>query len=1654
MNTKLSIGKVIIVTFLFSSFTTYLSYSQDWLDTDWQYRNTVFVANPVGETLSDFQVEISLDDAFDFTKPLSDGTDIRFTESNGTTLIPFWIESWDNIGENATIWIKASEIPVEGTSLFMYYGNPEATITLPDPVETPPIGPFTRDPSNPISPIGDSGGGASLLAENIVFDDVTGHYWMVFANYRGSSPGVGLVWSDNPADASTWNWFGNVYTHTSGGSFAPHIIKEDGLWYIFFARWPNIVYMISPNIDGIYSEPTIVLSPSEVWEAYRVDEPYVFQRNDGKWIMIYMADAGGVTEQVGYASADDITGPYTKFENNPCLAFGPPGSFDAGTIADPWVYEFEGIYYIGYTVSPTKNSPWQTALATTADWIEFTKQGVIFPLAPSGWDAVNSFRGAVTRVEDIYVFSYTGDGYRMGIATQPVFMTPEVIINNGDAVFDFFDGFDGDEIDLTNWSFAYGNLGQTLVENGNLTLTSISETEYVKIVGQETFGMDYIGETMARHPNQGTLNMIAEMGFADASWNTVRIVDDFPSVTNWQRQANIAGQQGPLIDMAVTADQNWHVFKTFRENSGIVGFQIDDNTVEYASTFIPITNLPPFLMSYGIGNQFLVDWTRVRKWAGIDPETYVVPEGGELTVIELHTPILCFGGYSNVTIIATGGAPPYTGTGSFIQYAGSETYTVTDVVGSMASVTLDLEEPDELIASYEASEILCNGGSSEVTIVAVGGTEPYSGTGVLTYFAGTYSYSVTDANGCTSELSIFISEPDVLEASYETTEIPYPGGSATVTISALGGTPPYTGVGEYSQSAGTTVYIVTDANGCTTDISVTLTDPSDWYDLNWSYRRTADISNPTDSDLNDFQVKITLDETFDFTKALSDGSDIRVTDIDKTTLIPFWIESWDPTEQSAVIWVKVPSIPTQGTMVYLYYGNPEPTIPNPTPIETPPIGPFTRAVGNPIIPTGDPGAGASLLAENIVYDDVTGHYWMVFANYRSGSQGVGLVWSDTPTDATSWNWFGNVYNHTGGGGSFAPHIIKEGGLWYIFFAKWPDIVYMTSPTIDGTYSATTIVLSPSEAWETYRVDEPYVFQRNDGKWIMMYMGDYGSAHEQIGFATADNITGPYAKYEDNPCIPFGPPGSFDAGTVADPWVYEFYGVYYIGYTVSPTTSSPWQTAVATTTDWQAFDRLGIIFPLASSGWDSNNCFRGAITRIGDEYVFSYTGDSYKMGIATQPVFMEPSTPINDGDAVFDFFDGFDDTNLDLSKWTITNGYVSQLIVENGLLSLNAFSTYIKINAQKSFGMNFMGETRAYHPTQGTQNLISEVGFADNDWNTVRIVDDFLLGTTYWQRQAKLDGQPDEFFNMGQAADQDWHIFHVYRESPALAGFQIDDNPAETTTGTANTSVPTASLPPFLMSYGNGNQFIADWTRVRKWIGQDPLISLSEEETIQIMDLKVFLEGAFNGTDMDTHLSDLNILPLIQPYDSEPWYYLGTETIPDSPDSEIVDWVLLELRDAPNASSAGSGTEIARQAALLLSNGRVVGPDGDSFVQFDVNYSQQLFLVIWHRNHLAIMSNIALTRNQDGIYNYDFTTSTSQAYGDGQNNLGNDTFGMIGGNIFPDRTIEELYDLLFWILSAGKSGYLNEDTNLDGEVNNLDKNDFWVPNIGKEMQFSE
>ena len=94
--------------------------------------------------------------------------------------------------------------------------------------------------------------------------------------------------------------------------------------------------------------------------------------------------------------------------------------------------------------------------------------------------------------------------------------------------------------------------------------------------------------------------------------------------------------------------------------------------------------------------------------------------------------------------------------------------------------------------------------------------------------------------------------------------------------------------------------------------------------MTFKYRRKITITEQSGSDLTDYQVLIELNSTnFDFSHAQTNGEDIRFTDADGN-LLDYWIEEWDALNETAKVWVKVPSIPANDTAeIYMYYGNSE-----------------------------------------------------------------------------------------------------------------------------------------------------------------------------------------------------------------------------------------------------------------------------------------------------------------------------------------------------------------------------------------------------------------------------------------------------------------------------------------------------------------------------------------------------------------------------------------------------------------------------------------------------------------------------------------------------------------------------------------------------------
>ncbi|MCL5775042.1 MAG: DUF2341 domain-containing protein, partial [Patescibacteria group bacterium] len=105
--------------------------NSNWWDVSWQYRRKVTFNNASSSRdLVDFPVAVNLSTStgnIDYSKTKSDGSDLRFVASDGSTQLPYEIEKWDQTA-TSTVWVKVPVIQASSTAnyIWMYYGNAAA----------------------------------------------------------------------------------------------------------------------------------------------------------------------------------------------------------------------------------------------------------------------------------------------------------------------------------------------------------------------------------------------------------------------------------------------------------------------------------------------------------------------------------------------------------------------------------------------------------------------------------------------------------------------------------------------------------------------------------------------------------------------------------------------------------------------------------------------------------------------------------------------------------------------------------------------------------------------------------------------------------------------------------------------------------------------------------------------------------------------------------------------------------------------------------------------------------------------------------------------------------------------------------------------------------------------------------------------------------------------------------------------------------------------------------------------------------------------------------------------------------------------------------------------------------------------------------------
>jgi hypothetical protein len=294
-------------------------------------------------------------------------------------------------------------------------------------------------------------------------------------------------------------------------------------------------------------------------------------------------------------------------------------------------------------------------------------------------------------------------------------------------------------------------------------------------------------------------------------------------------------------------------------NNGMVSITASKGTPPFTYSWTPNVGTNSLITNLTAGTYYctITDSLGCIDWDGF---SITITQPAVLKLTPVAHNISCNGANNgSVTTTVTGGTSPYTYSWntSPIQTnanatglsAGSYTLTVNDKNGCTATTSVIIKEPPILTASIvSVVKVYCYGDSNgSITAGATGGTGAYTyswstlpvqtsatATGLT---GGTYTVTITDANGCvaTALNGCGYPPPLIVSISSITNLVCNGGNTGKITAAFSGGTGPYTytwtptGGNGYTASnltVGCYTFTVTDENGCSKSASACITEPT------------------------------------------------------------------------------------------------------------------------------------------------------------------------------------------------------------------------------------------------------------------------------------------------------------------------------------------------------------------------------------------------------------------------------------------------------------------------------------------------------------------------------------------------------------------------------------------------------------------------------------------------------------------------------------------------------------------------------------------------------------------------------------------------------------------------------------------------------------
>jgi hypothetical protein len=208
-------------------------------------------------------------------------------------------------------------------------------------------------------------------------------------------------------------------------------------------------------------------------------------------------------------------------------------------------------------------------------------------------------------------------------------------------------------------------------------------------------------------------------------------------------------------------------------------------------------------------------------------------------------------------------------------------------------------------------------------------------------------------------------------------------------------------------------------------------------------------------------------------------------------------------------------------------------------------------------------------------------------------------------------------------------------------------------------------------------------------------------------------------------------------------------------------------------------------------------------------------------------------------------------------------------------------------------------------------------------------------------------------------------------------------------------------------------------------------------------LDLWLQGAYNGVNMNTGLitTQLPAFNLTEPYTGYSYVqkaFGGGETTTSGilTANNVVDWVLIELRDAVTNSLI-----LGTKAGLLLNNGMVANPDGTVPVTVDGLAPGNYFVVVKHKNSLSAMTaNPVDFTSGSAIVSFKGNVGVLGGVG-AQADLTGGHFGLFHSDLDGTGAVDAGDRSAAWN-DRDKTGYERSDADLSGSVDAGDRSAAW------------